>query len=124
MLPGWGRALCLIAACLAGGCEESGEEGNLCKSDSMLAPPYCDGELLCNSAVEPFVCQAPMSRKEGETCSSDALCATGLWCNGLESKCQPRVGENQPCPNPYSCRPGLTCTRSTDGSPATCRPQP
>src|SRR5262249_20254882 len=67
----------LIAGAAFAACK--GGEGEDCKSHGLLGPSYCEGDLICNSA-DAYICERPMSKAENQSCNSDQLCMTGLWC--------------------------------------------
>jgi hypothetical protein len=97
------------------GCK--GGAGEACNSGGPLGPVYCDQGLTCNTA-DGYTCERPGSRNENQSCSSDDLCSTGLWCNVMRETCVPFIAAGDPCSDPSSCGPGLTCihdltTRST-----------
>jgi hypothetical protein len=46
----------------------------------------------------------------------------GLFCDHIESKCRPLLGEGQPCTNPLSCAAGLECRKDLTTMSITCRP--
>jgi hypothetical protein len=112
--------LAAAAALLA--CEGKGGEGEPCKSDSILGPSYCDGDLICNDAVQPATCERAMSRSEGQRCNADQLCASGLWCDQLVKQCRPFLKEGDPCSNPFSCGPERTCQKDLATMTITCQP--
>jgi hypothetical protein len=94
----------VLAACDIG----QGGEGEKCKSAGWLGPSYCDSDLICNTAAG-YVCQRPKSRHENQSCDANALCADGLWCDTVQSKCAPFLHEGDACLNPFSCGPDLVC---------------
>jgi predicted small secreted protein len=102
-------AAVLLACATLSACG-SGGEGEDCKSGGPLGPVYCDEGLICNGAAG-YTCERAMSRHENAPCDVNDLCATGLWCNHLQQKCQPWLGEGNPCTNPFSCGPSLACVK-------------
>ena len=52
-----------------------------------------------------------MSKPENGACSSDDLCASGLWCPPVEQKCRPFSKEGDACNDPFSCGPTLDCVK-------------
>jgi hypothetical protein len=99
-------AALLVAGAAHAGCQ--GGEGQGCKSSGPLGPSYCDDDLICNT-VAGYVCQRPKSLHENETCDGNALCADGLWCDTVESKCRPFLAPGAACLNPFSCGPDAAC---------------
>jgi hypothetical protein len=82
-----------------GGCK--GGEGEGCNSTGILGTVYCDQALICNTA-DGYTCEGPGSRQQNQSCSSNDLCATGLWCDGISQRCVPWLHEGDPCNDPFS----------------------
>jgi len=105
-----GRGTLFAALFLGGGalagCQ--GGEGEGCKSAGPLGPWVCDGDLICNTAAGN-TCQRPQSRHQNQSCDANALCADGLWCDTVQSRCIPFLHEGDACTNPFSCGPDLVC---------------
>lgn len=96
-----------VGMVLLAGCGRGGE-GQKCNSAGPLGPVTCDDGLICNGAAG-YVCQRPGSRIENQSCDSSLLCADGLWCDITPQKCVPWLREGDPCTDPSSCGPDLTC---------------
>jgi len=93
-----------LSACSGGGAGQS------CKSTGILGNFYCDQGLTCNLA-DGNVCERPMSKPENGACSSDDLCASGLWCEPGGQKCRAFLKEGDVCSDPFSCGPTLACLK-------------
>jgi hypothetical protein len=119
---------CLVLAFLAcaalSACGGHGGEGESCNSGGLLGPLYCDQELICNGAAGDK-CERAGSRHVNEACDSDMLCAAGLWCDTVASKCTPWLSEGDPCKAPMACGPNLACLKMPGGRGLTCgQPEP
>lgn len=103
-----GVATGLVLLGALGGCK--GGEGEGCQSSGFLGSVSCDRALICNTA-DGYTCEGPGSRQQNQSCSSDDLCATGLWCDGISQKCVPWLHVGDPCHAPFSCEPTLACVK-------------
>jgi len=112
-------ALALLACAALSACGSKGGEGESCNSGGALGPLYCDQGLICNGAAG-YKCERAGSRHENEACDADKLCATGLWCPTLESKCSPWLSEGDSCDDPLACGPNLVCLKTLRGGTPTC----
>ena len=119
---GWllrfGTAVLLLGA--LAGCK--GGEGEGCNSGGYLGPVYCDQGLTCNAA-DGYTCERPGSRQANQSCSSDDLCATGLWCASSET-CVPWLHEGDACNDPFSCGPTLACVHDVATGTTICGQPP
>ena len=112
-------AAVLLAGAALAACQ--GGEGEDCESAGVFGPLYCDEGLICNQAAGTK-CERPMSRGEGQPCSSNDLCAADLWCDMQTRVCRIFLNPGDTCSNPGSCGPDATCahdpvTRMTDCVP-------
>lgn len=112
-------AAVLLAGAALAACQ--GGEGEDCKSAGVFGPLYCDEGLICNTAAGTK-CERPMSRSENQPCSSDDLCAAGLWCDTQAQVCRVFLNPGDVCSSPASCGPDAMCahdpvTRMTDCVP-------
>ncbi|HSY41810.1 MAG TPA: hypothetical protein VLA79_19875 [Polyangia bacterium] len=124
MMPGMGWLLrfgtaMLLFGALAG-CK--GGEGEGCNSGGYLGPVYCDQGLTCNTA-DGYTCERTGSRQANQSCSSDDLCATGLWCAGSET-CVPWLHEGDACNDPFSCGTTLACVHDVATGTTICGQPP
>lgn len=110
----------MLALAALYGCH--GGSGQPCKSNGPLGPTYCDDRLICDDATN--TCQPPMSRNEGESCSSQDLCAAHLWCDNVAKTCRPFLGQGDSCSNPLSCGPTLACLKDPAIPKTTCGQAP
>jgi hypothetical protein len=115
-------AAVLLAGLALSACGEEGRgrAGQGCKSTGILGDSYCDQGLTCNLA-DGYVCEPPKSEPENGACSSDDLCASGLWCAPGEQKCRPFLKEGDVCSDPFGCGPTLACVKGLAAT-AVCGP--
>lgn len=99
--------------------------GEVCVDGSCGAPPdcsvdptVCTGGMVCNQSTGQ--CETPQS---GGSCTSDADCQQGQFCDPTSGSCQSLTnpgggGTCDPaCPDPNSCFGGMICTCPTDALP-------
>jgi hypothetical protein len=112
--------LAFLACAALSACAGKGGEGESCNSSGgVLGSFYCDQELICNGAAG-YRCERAGSRHENEACDTGELCATGLWCDTVASKCTPWLSEGDSCYVPMACGPNLACLKTPDGRTPTC----
>jgi hypothetical protein len=121
--------------CVAGSCEALAPEGASCQETtacdlglqcqaSQCAPPPaggCADAAACGNlalCADERLCAARAA--EGEACTTDETCATGLGCDPATLLCVPFPGDGQPCQNGTLCGPGLAC----DNDFGNCAPLP
>lgn len=104
-------------------CEVGAEcDGSLCKTLPKAGEPCllqaerpCAEGLGCFSKDGNQVCMT--KHKEGETCTDESQCQSGLGCQG--DKCTALGGDGSPCLNNRLCASGFAC-HFQEG---TCRPE-
>lgn len=127
-LDGSNLAAADIAACAAA------YEARTCAELYDAAPSECrvpgdrDAGATCASAAEckSNLCQAGAEGEcgacgtqvaEGGSCAAaDAVCETGLYCNGTTSKCDKPAGMGEACAPEKLCKAGLSCNGGTCGA--------
>jgi hypothetical protein len=122
-LPGAGMP-CLVGASLpcaaglgcdpdTGLCEPGGAEGMPCVAGA------CASGFVCDFGT-PARCRAPVG--EGERCTSDEGCRSGLHCDFETNRCASALADGALCASDAACRPGSACV--FDGTSNTCRALP
>ncbi|QDG53748.1 hypothetical protein FIV42_24290 [Persicimonas caeni] len=101
-------------------------QGEVCVDGSCGAPPDCSvdpsactGGMVCNQSTGQ--CEMPQS---GTSCSSDADCQQGQFCDPSTQTCQSLIGDGSgmtcdpQCPSgPDACIFGMMCTCPQDAMP-------
>jgi hypothetical protein len=104
-------AVVLLAGLALSACSEESRGGGLgqaCRGFFAADFP-CEQGLTCNFA-DGNVCEVSGSEPANGACSSDDLCASGLWCEPGEQKCRPFLKDGDVCSDPFSrCGPTLAC---------------
>jgi V8-like Glu-specific endopeptidase len=98
--------------CLDGICVSSGARSWCTPSDCTMA--MCGAGFTCSAVGSDHVC-TPTLALEGEGCSADAGCVTGLCYMGVCSTT---------CSQASNCAAGQRCVRDTMGTAAHCVPAP
>lgn len=114
-------AAVLLAGAALAACQ--GGEGEGCKSGGVFGPLYCDDGLICNEAAGTK-CERPMSRGENQPCSTNDLCAAGLWCDTQAQTCRVFLNLGDACSNPASCGPDAICGKDAVTRMTDCLPRP
>ena len=124
-----GSGNCCTAVCTTGGvcgatgCDSTGacqypSNATLCGdpacSGNMLTPaPLCDSAGSCSAPGAPVACASNLMCASTTACATgcgtndaagDALCTTGLWCDGVSGgACQVPLGEGASCTRNSQC---------------------
>jgi hypothetical protein len=110
-------AVVLLAGLAMSACgeESHGGAGQGCRAVFWDGDSFCDQGLTCNLA-DGNVCERSGSEPENGACSSDDLCASGLWCEPGEQKCRPFLKEGDVCSDSFGCGPTLDCVKGLAGT--------